>query len=139
VKYFCQLTECRKVCGSTYKPSTQRICERNNRTILQRLKVELMGDQNWSQRLSSVLFALRGTPSVISTLFSSFFIMFVHEMRFPFDLTLPSIAEPQLSIPTLTSKEQSNASLMKYVDVVHPRLELIRQLARKNILNAQLQ
>jgi len=38
--------------------------ERNNRTILQRLKLELMGKQNWASMIDTVLFALRGTPSV---------------------------------------------------------------------------
>jgi len=65
--------------------------------------------------------------------------MFAQEVRFPFDLTLPILAEPQSSIPTLTSKEQINASLIKFVEVIHPKLELIRQLARENILDAQLQ
>jgi len=65
--------------------------------------------------------------------------MFGQEMRFPFDLTLPNLAEPQSSIPTLTSKEQSNASLMRYVEVIHPKLESVRQLAKENILDAQLQ
>jgi len=65
--------------------------------------------------------------------------MFGQEMRFRFDLTLPNWAEPQSSIPTLTSKEQSNASLMRYVEVIHPKLSLVRQIARENILDAQLQ
>jgi len=49
---------------------------------------------------------------------SPFYIMFSQEMRFPFDLTLPSLAAPQLSIPTLTNKEQNNASLVKYVIII---------------------
>jgi len=65
--------------------------------------------------------------------------MFGKEMRFSFDLTLPNLVELQSSIPTLTSKEQSNASLMRYVEVIHPKLELVRQLARENILDAQMQ
>jgi len=60
-------------------------------------------------------------------------------MKFPFDLTFSSLAEPHLLVPTLTSKMQSNNSLMNYMETLHPRLELIRQLARENILDAQLQ
>jgi len=139
VKYFCQKSGCHKVFSSVYKPSTAGICERAIQTILQRLKVELSGDQNWSQRLPSVLFALCGTLSVRSTLFSPFFIMFGQEMRFPFNLSLANLEEPQSPISILTSKEQSNASLMRYVEVIHLKLELVRQLARENILDARLQ
>jgi len=39
----------------------------------------------------------------------------------------------------MTSKERDNNSLMKYVEVLHPKLDLIRQLARENIVEAQLQ
>jgi len=65
--------------------------------------------------------------------------MFGQEIKFPFDLTFPSLAEPKLLVPTLTSKMQSNSSLMNYVKTLHPRLELVRQLARENIEDAQRQ
>jgi len=101
--------------------------------------MELMDKQNWSQQIPTILFALRGTPSVKSTMFSPFYIMFGQEMRFPFDLPFPALAEPHLSAPDMTSKERDNNSLIKYVEVLNPRLELIRQLARENIVEAQLQ
>jgi len=59
-KHFCALTGVHKIYGSTYKGSTHGLVERNNRTILQRLKVELMGNQNWAQMIPTVFFALRG-------------------------------------------------------------------------------
>jgi len=123
--------------GDGTKPSSQGLAERSIRTVLQRLKMKLMGKQNWAQQISTILFALRGTPSVRSTMFSPFYIMFGQEMRFPFDLTLPALAIPHLLVPDMTSKEKDNNSLMKHVKVLHPRLDLIRQLARENIIEAQ--
>jgi len=84
VKHFCLMTGCHQIFSSSYKASTAGPAERSNQTILQRLKVELMGKQNWTQRIPTVLFTLRGTPSVRSTLFSPFYIMFGQEMKFPF-------------------------------------------------------
>jgi len=92
VKHFCQLSGCHKIFGSKYKASSQGAAEQANRTILQRLKMELMGKQNWVQQIPTILFALRGTLSVKSTMFSPFYIMYGQEMRFPFEVTLPVLA-----------------------------------------------
>jgi len=46
VKHFCLMTGCHKIFASSYKPGTSGIAERDNRTILQRLRVEQMGKQN---------------------------------------------------------------------------------------------
>jgi len=62
IKHFCQMSGCHTIFGSMYKSSSQGLVERNNHTILQRLKLELMGKQNWASMIDTVLFALRGTP-----------------------------------------------------------------------------
>jgi len=65
--------------------------------------------------------------------------MFVQEMKLPFDQTFSSLAEPHITPPNLTSKMQSNNSLMNYPETLHRRLELIPQLAKENIVEAQLE
>jgi len=54
VKYFCQRSGCHKIFSSSYKAFTSGLVERNNRTILQRLKMELMGKQNWSDLIPRI-------------------------------------------------------------------------------------
>ena len=89
VKGLCELFEITQHHTSAYHPNTNGMVERQNSTLAQSLRTYCGKEQEkWPELLPSVMMALRKSPSMHSTEYSPFYLMFGEEMRLPFDVSL---------------------------------------------------
>lgn len=92
----CEVFEVTQHHTSSYHPNTNGTVERQNGSIAECLRTYCGQNQgNWPTLLPSIMMALRKSPSMNTTGFSPFFMMFGEEMRLPFDVAL----QPKDSLP----------------------------------------
>lgn len=92
VNALCELFQITQHHTSAYHPNTNGMVERQNSTLAQSLRAYCGKEQSrWPQLLPSVMMAFRKSPSMHSTEFSPFYLMFGEEMRLPFDVSLEPV------------------------------------------------
>ena len=122
----CKIFQITKVQTSSYHPQSNSVCERLNSSIEQTLRIFCDKDQtNWPKLLNSVMAAYRMAPAPQSTAFSPFYLLFGKDMVMPIDQAL---------IPPA----QISASHHEHLDGIHKQLKMVREVARENILQAQV-
>jgi len=114
----------RQITNSTHASKATGGIEIVNKSIILRLRVCLQQEENVEVALPLVLFAMRGSISINNTGFSPYTLMTARMMKIPIDLNTSN-----LNIASLTAKE--------YFEELMPRLEIIRQVGKENILLAQ--
>ena len=91
-----------------------------NSTILKSLRFYCENQEQWNEFLPSIMDAYRATPSFYSTQFSPF------KMLLGKDMTLPQDVEVQQRSPSKIR------SVEEYMEKLIPKIELMRNIARKN-------
>jgi len=118
-----KMLEVRQLTNSTHASRSTGMVERNNRTIIDKLRIALSAEKDWSQTLSTVLYSMRASISLNSTGFSPFSMMTGREMRVPADIdTTPHLV-------SLTARD--------YFEQLLPRLEILKQVGHENVLLKQ--
>lgn len=121
IKEICKIFEIKKINTSSYRPQTNSTCERNNKTIVEKIRTYI---DNWSELLPSIAFAMNTSIYTESTNYSPYFILYGRECRTPIDTVL-------------TESTKSGPDAKQYVDKIHHNLRTARHIARQNIENAQ--
>lgn len=89
VNALCEIFDITQHHTSAYHPKTNGLVERQNSTLAQSLRAYCNNAQNkWPELVPSILMAYRKSPSMHSTEFSPFFLLFGEEMTLPYDLAL---------------------------------------------------
>lgn len=85
----CEIFDITQHHTSAYHPKTNGLVERQNSTLAQSLRTYCNNAQNkWPELVPSILMAYRKSPSMHSTEFSPFFLLFGEEMTLPYDVAL---------------------------------------------------
>lgn len=125
IKEICKIFEIKKINTSSYRPQTNSTCERNNKTMVEKIRTYIDDSQsNWSELLPSIAFAMNTSIYTESTNYSPYFILYGRECRTPIDTVL-------------TEPTNSGPDAKQYVDKIHHKLRTARHIARQNIENAQ--
>lgn len=89
VNALCEIFDITQHHTSAYHPKTNGLVERQNSTLAQSLRAYCNNAQNkWPELVPSILMAYRKSPSMHSTEFSPFFLLFGEEMTLPYDVAL---------------------------------------------------
>ena len=115
-----RLCKVKRLRTSAYHPATNAQCERFNSTLWTALKTYCTDQNCWDEYLPSILAAYRATPSIYSTHYSPFYVLYGREMRLPLDLDL---------IPKPTKSKNIDAYIEKMVE----KLKVVRDIAKQNI------
>ncbi|CAC5426670.1 unnamed protein product [Mytilus coruscus] len=110
---------------SSYRPQTNSTCERNNKTIAEKLRTYIGANQlDWPEKLSSIAHAMNTTVCTESTQYSPCYMVFSRECRTPIDtvLTAPTNVGPEARL---------------FIDGLHRNIILAREIAKENSLEAQ--
>ncbi|VDI35440.1 Hypothetical predicted protein [Mytilus galloprovincialis] len=97
LKEVCNIFEIQKINTSSYRPQTNSTCERNNKTIAEKLRTCIDANQlNWPDKLPSIAHAMNTSVCTESTQYTPYFLVFGRECRTPIDtvLTEPSKVGP---------------------------------------------
>ncbi|VDI16569.1 Hypothetical predicted protein [Mytilus galloprovincialis] len=97
LKEVCNIFEIQKINTSSYRPQTNSTCERNNKTIAEKLRTCIDANQlNWPEKLPSIAHAMNTSVCTESTQYTPYFLVFGRECRTPIDtvLTEPSKVGP---------------------------------------------
>ena len=125
MKELCNIFKISKINTSSYHPATNSTAERMNSVILQKLRIFCNKKQtNWAQLLPSIMLSYRVSPSVDSTGYSPYYIMFGRECRLPLDTAL---------IPTSTAGTSQEEHLRRIIE----NQTICRELVKENIATAQ--
>lgn len=125
LKYIYARLDIKKNTTSAYHPQANGLVERLNRTLGQKLAQLAQKEEEWDEYLPFVLMAYRSTPQD-STGFSPYRLMFGREMPKPIDVAL----QPKPNF----EEYDTNDYRMK----LEKGLEIVHQLAKENIKNAQI-
>lgn len=89
VNALCEIFDITQHHTSAYHPKTNGLVERQNSTLAQSLRAHCGNAQEkWPDLISSILMAYRKSPSMHSTEFSPFLLLFGEEMNLPYDVAL---------------------------------------------------
>jgi len=135
IKRLCELLKIKRLLTTSYKPSSNGIVENLNKTLIQRLKSELMGQKNWTDMVQTILFALRGTSSTKGSHISPFELVYGHPMRMPGDLLFIKTDAELLGSDTATSVK--GRKLLEYLSNLRMRMQLLNQICQENTKIAQ--
>lgn len=105
------------------KPQTNATVERVWRVLWAALRAHCVDQTDWEEKLTSIAYALRSTPSA-SSKFSPAMILYGREMTLPLQSAL---------LPTATGRMNVDGCVKQLL----PRLRLTRQVALDNIKEAQ--
>ena len=94
-----------------------------------------MGQMNWTEKIPHILYAMRGTPSTKSSLFSPYHLVFGQEMRMPADSLFMKTNKEMLGTDAPTSVK--GKKLLEYLENLKPKLQLLRQICAENNKIAQ--
>ncbi|CAG2249684.1 Retrovirus-related Pol polyprotein from transposon 17.6 [Mytilus edulis] len=124
-KYVCQLLEIEKTRTAPYRPNSDGLVERMNRTLKQMLSIFVNENRNdWDDHLPFLLMAYRATIHD-STGYSPFFMMFGRDMMCPIDVV------------TGNSPDEINANCpVQYVEWLKCTLENTYSFATKYLSRA---
>ncbi|CAG2217030.1 unnamed protein product [Mytilus edulis] len=125
LKEVCNIFEIQKINTSSYRPQTNSTCERNNKTIAEKLRTCIDANQlNWPEKLPSIAHAMNTSVCTESTQYTPYFLVFGRECRTPIDTVL-------------TEPSKVGPAAKQYIDKLHEHLVLARAIARENALEAQ--
>lgn len=125
LKEMCRMFEIKKINTSSYRPQTNSTCERNNKTIAEKLRMFIKDDQSdWPDKLSGIAYAMNTSICTESTHYSPYYIVFGRQSR--------NFVDTVLTNPTNVGNEAK-----QYIDYLHKQLKETREIARRNTLDAQ--
>ncbi|VDI07329.1 Hypothetical predicted protein [Mytilus galloprovincialis] len=125
LKEVCNIFEIKKMRTSSYRPQTNSTCERNNKTIAEKLRTYIAANQlDWPDKLSSIAHAMNTSVCTESTQYTPYYMVFSRECRTPIDtvLTTPTNVGPDARL---------------FIDGLHSNVLLAREIAKENSLEAQ--
>ncbi|VDI13638.1 Hypothetical predicted protein [Mytilus galloprovincialis] len=125
LKEVCNIFEIKKMRTSSYRPQTNSTCERNNKTIAEKLRTYIAANQlDWPDKLSSIAHAMNTSVCTESTQYTPYYMVFSRECRTPIDtvLTAPTNVGPDARL---------------FIDGLHSNVLLAREIAKENSLEAQ--
>ncbi|XP_061175622.1 uncharacterized protein LOC133184550 [Saccostrea echinata] len=121
----CKIFEITKLKTSSYRPQTNAAVERANSSILNKLRTYIDAEQtNWPKLLAPITFAMNTTIATESTHYSPYYLLFGRECKTPLDTSL-------------NPAEIVGQNAKEYVDSIHKELKKARELATRNIEEAQ--
>ena len=123
MKQLCNRFQIKQVFTSAYHPQTNAKVERRWPMIWSALRSYCVDQNDWEDKIPSILYALRATPSV-TTGFSPAFILNGRDLTLPLQSALTPVSTKRTGVDS-------------YVRELLPRLELVREIARENVLKAQ--
>jgi len=91
IKRLCELLDIKRVYTSGYCPRSNILAEKTFGKLSAALKCYIENQNDWPNKLSAVLWGLKGTCSSHTTFFSPFQVMFGRLMRMPGDIETSSI------------------------------------------------
>jgi len=122
----CKILDIGRLNTSPFHPQTNAQAERMNSVIGQELRIFCDKAQTkWAELLPSILAGYRFSPSISSTGYSPYFMLFGREPQFPIDNILPPI--------TGNMTDHTRTDLRQILDNV----EIARKIAKENMLRAQ--
>ena len=117
------------VMSSAYRPQSQVCLERFHQTLTTMLKKFCFeSDRDWDENIDWLLFAIRECPQE-STGYSPFELPFGRTIKGPLNLLEENILQPT-PVP--------NVTVAKYIDNLRNTLTTVRELASKNLKQAQV-
>ncbi|CAG2254580.1 unnamed protein product [Mytilus edulis] len=125
LKEVCNIFEIKKMRTSSYRPQTNSTCERNNKTIAEKLRTYIAANQlDWPDKLSSIAHAMNTSVCTESTRYTPYYMVFSRECRTPIDtvLTAPTNVGPDARL---------------FIDGLHSNVLLAREIAKENSLEEQ--
>ena len=133
IKELCRLFQIRKIWTTAYRPQTDGLVERFNKTMGAQLGIYAHEHQTmWDRYLPMVLFAYR-TSIQDSLLFSPYYLLFGQEARLPPEATLLA------SQPAQTPEEAAARSVVERLAEARERLQQAQQGRDQAHTNLQLQ
>ena len=121
----CNIFQITKLKTSSYRPQTNATVERANSSILAKLRAYIKDDQsNWPELLAPIMFAMYTSISTESTQYSPYFLLYGKEVRTPLDTAL-------------THTQIQGANAQEYIDNVHREMHRAREIAGRNMEDAQ--
>lgn len=121
VNALCEIFDISQHHTSAYHPKTNGLVERQNSTLAQSLRAYCDNAQNkWPELVPSILMSFRKSPSMHSTEFSPFYLLFGKEMTLPYDVAL----EPLENI-----SREAKAYIKEYLE----NLKVHDKIAKENI------
>ena len=125
MKELCSIFRISKISTSSYHAATNSAAEKMNSVILQKLRIYCNKKQtDWPQLLPSIMASYRMSPSVYSTKYSPYYIVFGRECTLPLDTAL---------IPTTTAGTPAEDHLRRIIE----NQKVCRELVKENIKAAQ--
>ena len=125
MKELCSIFKISKISTSSYHAATNSAAEKMNSVILQKLRIFCNKKQtDWPQLLPSIMMSYRMSPSVYSTKYSPYYVVFGRECRLPLDTAL---------IPTTTAGTTAEDHLRRIIE----NQKACRELVKENIKAAQ--
>ena len=125
MKELCSIFRISKISTSSYHAATNSAAEKMNSVILQKLRIYCNKKQtNWPELLPSIMMSYRMSPSVYSTKYSPYYIVFGRECNLPLDTAL---------IPTATAGTTAEDHLRRIIE----NQKACRELVKENIKAAQ--
>ncbi|CAC5399533.1 unnamed protein product [Mytilus coruscus] len=77
LKEVCNIFEIQKINTSSYRPQTNSTCERNNKTLAEKLRTCIDANQlNWPEKLPSIAHAMNTSVCTESTQYTPYFLVF---------------------------------------------------------------
>ncbi|KII62695.1 Retrovirus-related Pol polyprotein [Thelohanellus kitauei] len=107
VKEICQLLRITKTRTTPYRPQSDGMVERFNRTFIDMLSKTLKGDSEWDTYLPKIMFAYRSSCHKVSGC-SPYYALFGREAKLPLDLLLPSNQEKSENLSSHCLKLKHN-------------------------------
>ncbi|CAC5359230.1 unnamed protein product [Mytilus coruscus] len=115
----------KKLRTSSYRPQTNSTCERNNKTIAEKLRTYNAANQlDWAEKLSSIAHAMNTTVCTESTQYTPYYMVFSRECRTPIDTVL-------------TAPTNVGLDARLFIDELHKNIILAREIAKENSLEVQ--
>jgi hypothetical protein len=123
MKHLCNRFQIKQVFTSSYHPQTNSKVERKWPMIWSALRSYCLDQNDWEDKIPSILYALRATPSV-STGFAPAFVLNGRDLALPLQSALTPPATHRVGVDS-------------YIRELLPKLELVREIAKDNVLKAQ--